>query len=174
MTDMARDESALCLACGLCCQGPLFSWAVLQPDELAHAETLPVVMVDREDALGFRLPCACFRDMHCTVYDERFQVCRDFACQLLLRLRNDQVSQAEALELVRQARELVQEIEDHLPPDEAERVWDRIGKRWDLKDLQPLLVSGQIEPDTLMAIVSLDVHLERHFHHPKVAPDDAP
>jgi Fe-S-cluster containining protein len=171
MTDARQDESALCVACGLCCGGQLYTWAKLRPDELELADRLSLRVVPDEREPGFALPCSCLDGTRCTVYDVRPQICRDFACSLLQKLRAKEVPLDDALELVRQARELVDEIESQLPRDALKRVWQRINERLDFVDLQRLLAAGEIDADTVMAIVSLDVHLWKHFRLPHEASD---
>jgi Fe-S-cluster containining protein len=171
MTDARQDKSALCVACGLCCGGQLYSWAKLRPDELELADRLSLRVVPDDREPGFALPCSCLDGTRCTVYDVRPQICRDFACSLLLHLRSQEVELGDALELVRQARELIDEIERLVPPHATERLWQRIFERWDLRDFQRLLANGEIDADTVMAIVSLDVHLWKHFRLPHEASD---
>ena len=66
-----RDESALCLACGLCCAGAFYDLVPLDPDELDHARKLRLPLFDREPLLTFRLPCPRLDGTACTVYAER-------------------------------------------------------------------------------------------------------
>ena len=82
---------------------------------------------------------------------------------MLGRLRQNDVSQAAALELVAQARGLVEQIEAGLPAASGKLIWRRINERWDLQALKPLLASGELDPGTLMAIVALDVYLTKYF-----------
>ena len=157
------DESTVCVSCGLCCQGPLYNWAELQPDELPLADRLSLRVVTYDGQPGISLPCSCLDGTRCTVYEQRPRICRDFACNLLLGLRSGAVTLDDALDRVREAHGLLDEIESLLPQHAVKRVWQRIAERWDLRDLQRLLAAGEIDQDTVMAIVSLDVHLEKHF-----------
>jgi Fe-S-cluster containining protein len=163
MADNLPDESALCQTCGLCCQGQLYSWVFLRPEEVALAEAWPVEMAKRADGISFKQPCGCFQEMRCTVYAQRPQTCVKYYCQLLGHLRQNEISQATALERVATARELFDQIEARLPAASAKRIWHRINERWDLQALQPLVASGELESDTLMAIVALDVYLTKYF-----------
>ena len=89
--------------------------------------------------------------------------CVQYSCKLLQRLRQNEISQAAALERVAQARGLLEQIEARLPAASAKRIWQRINERWDLEELKSLLASGELDPGTLMAIVALDVHLTKYF-----------
>jgi hypothetical protein len=99
-----RDESALCLACGLCCAGAFYDLVPLDPDELDHARHLRLPLFDREPLLTFRLPCPRLDGTACTVYTERPRECARFACELLKAYRNAEVELPEALERVTPAR----------------------------------------------------------------------
>lgn len=169
MTAGDSDESTLCVNCGLCCQGPLYNWAELKPDELELADELSLRVVAYDGQPGIGLPCSCLDGARCTVYEQRPRVCRDFACNLLLGLRSGAVSLDEALDRVGEAHGLLEEIERQVPQDALKRVWERIAERWDLRDLQRLLAEGEIDAATVMAIVSLDVHLDKHFRLPHEA-----
>ena len=163
MVESSDDESALCLTCGICCQGPLYALVELQPEEVSRARTWPMELVEDGDLVAFKQPCGCLDGTRCTVYSERPRVCREYVCALLLRLRSGEISQSEAQDAIRQARRLIAEIEARLPAAQGERLWERIGERWDFDALRPLLESGDIDQDVLMAIVALDVQLTGHF-----------
>ena len=174
MIDNSPDEFALCQACGLCCQGQLYNRVSLRPEEVALVKTWPVEMVTRGDEVSFAQPCGCFQAMHCTVYSQRPRTCVEYSCQLLRRLRHMEISQAAALERVVQARGLFEQIQAHLSEATVKPIWQRIIDRWDLTALQPLLSSGELHMDTLMAIVALDVLLTKYFritNNKTAAPD---
>ena len=99
-----RDESALCLACGLCCAGAFYDLVPLDPDELDHARALRLPLFDREPLLTFRLPCPRLDGNACTVYAERPRECARFACELLKAYRHEQVELDEAIARVGVAR----------------------------------------------------------------------
>lgn len=99
-----RDESALCIACGLCCAGAFYDLVPLDPDELDHARKLRLPLFDREPLLTFRLPCPRLDGTACTVYAERPRECARFACELLKAYRHGQVELDEAIERVGVAR----------------------------------------------------------------------
>lgn len=103
-TPPARDESALCLACGLCCAGAFYDLVPLDPDEIEHARGLRLPLAEREPLLTFRLPCPRLDDRACTVYAERPRECRAFACSLLQDYRRGDVEMEEGLSRVGVAR----------------------------------------------------------------------
>jgi len=84
---MGNRGSELCLSCGLCCDGSLFSTGRLIGDEAALGRSLGLSIVEptpRDGVFRFRQPCACFRDGSCSVYDQQKpEVCTTYRCELL-------------------------------------------------------------------------------------------
>jgi hypothetical protein len=120
--------------------------------------------------LGFGLPCACLSELRCTVYPERPSACAHYRCRLLHAMRAGEIAKTEALDLVRRARALLEKIEAYLPPENGRTLWQRVSDRWDLSALKPLLASGDLNVETLNAIVSLDLLLSRFFQFPSSKP----
>lgn len=132
-----RDESALCLACGLCCAGAFYDLVPLDPDELDHAEKLRLPLFDREPLLSFRLPCPRLDGNACTVYTERPRECANFACELLKAYRNWEVDLDEAVARTAEARAAftrVTELRKGDPHDPAltaaKAELSRVRRRW--------------------------------------------
>ena len=76
--------SSICVSCGMCCDGTLFSKAVVrgQADE-ALALSLGLETFQVESTLYFRLPCHHFKGC-CTVYDQaRPHTCGAYFCKPL-------------------------------------------------------------------------------------------
>ncbi len=102
-----ENEQAVCLECGLCCDGTLFGHAELGHEEKGHLPDLieqNVFMVDGKDY--FRLPCLYFRGK-CTIYEsQRAVVCGSYRCRLLNDIADGKASAEEAFSIVRRAREM--------------------------------------------------------------------
>lgn len=102
----ASDAEALCLACGLCCDGSLFAWAKLRPGEMepARAAGLPVFM-DAPPQRGFTQPCPML-GAGCSIYTSTAypHACRAYRCLLLKRLQNNDLSLQQALQSVAATR----------------------------------------------------------------------
>jgi Fe-S-cluster containining protein len=89
--------SALCVSCGLCCDGTLFSYVPVRPvDRLAPltAGGIQITTVDAKRA--FALPCVALHDRRCAVYQERPTACRRFRCKTLVSFEAGDVSWDEA------------------------------------------------------------------------------
>jgi uncharacterized protein len=97
--------SSLCTRCGLCCTGALHDRALLDSDEIAHAEGLglPVRVADRP---VFALPCPKLAGTLCSIYADRPRVCSRYKCQLLLDVEAGAVTLDAALATVAEARVL--------------------------------------------------------------------
>lgn len=96
----------LCLACGLCCDGTLFTHVALTDEESRR--------------LGFdgvlRQPCENLKaDCRCAVYAMRPKGCARFVCMLGRALEDKEVPFEEAVELVNEARRLREHIDALIP-----------------------------------------------------------
>jgi hypothetical protein len=73
---------ALCLRCGLCCDGSLFEQVPLEAGEAVRL-TAPGA---KTRAVGTRAvlpqPCACLVGRRCTIYPDRPQACARFVCDM--------------------------------------------------------------------------------------------
>lgn len=99
---MAAD--VVCQACALCCDGTLFTRVPLAADDVAPPEVRAVVTPTGGRYLP--QPCAALDGTRCTVYAQRPTACRRFECLLLAALRDGEVTEAGALELVTKAKAL--------------------------------------------------------------------
>ncbi|MGV3620738.1 MAG: YkgJ family cysteine cluster protein [Archangium sp.] len=96
---------ALCQACGLCCDGTLFTRVPLTPTEVVPVVKLNVLT----NATGGRyVPqrCAALEGTVCGAYSERPLACRRYECLLFGALREGEVSLDEAVDIVAQAQAL--------------------------------------------------------------------
>jgi len=111
------DANVLCKSCGLCCTGHLFIWTKLRSSELDSIEKLGI-NVFRSDPgqRGFSQPCPLWQGQ-CTIYDSpdypRF--CHTYKCKLLKKVIDETAPLSEALTTIRQAKELIREVEILLP-----------------------------------------------------------
>ena len=109
------DSNSLCLECGLCCNGVIFANGQLQPeDDAEHLSSLGLKFVpNRKSAIAnrkFVQPCAAFDGCRCKIYSERPRYCREFECLLLKNVKAGRVESAEALRVIRTARQRVEKV----------------------------------------------------------------
>lgn len=105
-----RERSALCLSCGLCCQGALHDLVPLDEDELDRAHKLRLPVVESPLRLAFSLPCPRLDARRCTVYPERPRTCASYACDLLRAYAAGEVDEVTALARIEQVREQSAEV----------------------------------------------------------------
>jgi hypothetical protein len=111
----AEAATRLCLECGLCCNGVLFSDVELQPgDDAARLRALGLAPAAKGGARGpqrLAQPCAAHcADNRCRIYDDRPSRCRDFECGVLKEVIADRLKTEEALRLIRQARQRAERV----------------------------------------------------------------
>lgn len=170
--EVAAAASRLCTACGLCCDGSLFQIVRMQPGDA------PTVLMK----LGMRIrckdgeflmeqPCAALRGKCCSIYEQRPERCRKFACQQLMRLEQTAITEGDALVMIASTRVLVDRVrwliaqsgyrEDGQPLQEQ---YDRVtAMRVDLS-LEPELVVVREELEAAMR--ELKLRLAREFLPP--------
>lgn len=118
-SDASRENiAALCVNCGLCCNGALFADVQLQPGEdpsPLRARGLNL----RVGRLGKSLtkllqPCAAFDGCRCRIYELRPSMCRKFECHLLLRVQRGEVKTSVALTTIQSTRQRIKKVEAFL------------------------------------------------------------
>ncbi len=107
------NEQSLCLLCGFCCDGTLFSHARIHPDESLKEGTRFEYIGGNNKA--FRQPCPYYKPPVCTIYASRhFKVCESFKCKLLKQYENGEIKVEEALRLICEVRDLRNKIEQSI------------------------------------------------------------
>ncbi|MBM3857776.1 MAG: YkgJ family cysteine cluster protein [Verrucomicrobia bacterium] len=102
---MSEIASHLCQACGLCCDGSMFSDVRLQPGDSAPAlKQLGFRIQYKKRFDFFDQPCVAFKNGCCSVYNDRPLRCRVFECQQLKRLTQGEVTEEEVLKKIQEAR----------------------------------------------------------------------
>jgi hypothetical protein len=99
---------AICLACGLCCNGVIFADVKLQPGDKAERLRSGGLPVSKpRSARGsprFTQPCAAYDGCRCRVYAYRPQYCRHFECVLFKSVMAGRTQPAAALRIIGTAR----------------------------------------------------------------------
>lgn len=133
------EESALCLACGLCCTDALHGGVEVKADHVTLVRSLGLAVEEVSGAHAFRLPCPLYLGDRCTVYERRPPSCREFRCALLRKYADGRVDFETATALAREARSLI-----------------------DQGAARPL-APHETDPEALLRAATLDVLLEKHF-----------
>lgn len=146
--------STLCLACGMCCDGNLFTQVPLAEDEAVRLRGRGLVVIPREDGSpALRQRCEALAGRCCAVYEARPAACRRHVCMLHAALAADELSLAEALEIVAQAQTLLAAADAALPPGPA-AVMQRA---------RQALREGDVDAAVRAKVEAARRHLARHF-----------
>jgi len=127
------EATELCLACGLCCTGHLFSWVRLKATELNPLENLGLKVIRNDPRQrGFTQPCPMWNGS-CTIYDHHDypRGCDSFKCKLLRELLDESVELDQALRVVKQAKAKIRSAERYLSVSEQISFRDRLIERID-------------------------------------------
>ena len=99
------ELEALCLCCGMCCDGTLFELVSVSAAEAAALEARNVAVGIRLANPVLALPCAARTADHgCVAYAHRPQSCRRFICALARGLEVGRLSLADAKAVVAEGR----------------------------------------------------------------------
>ena len=110
--------SDLCVSCGLCCSGAVFSHAKLSD---ADKNVLARCGVSAGDSMynddRMHLPCRFLEGTACSIYDRgRPKICGEYMCKLVRELEAGEIALAEAKQVTAQARQLLEDATQGLPP----------------------------------------------------------
>jgi Fe-S-cluster containining protein len=164
----STSAQLLCPHCALCCNGVLFTDVRLQAgDNPARLKQLGVPLKEGVASARFPQPCSCLDGNKCRIYPDRPSRCRTFECHLLMRAQRNEVSEASALKLIREARRRAEEVRrilrelgdrDEMLP--LSRRYRRMMRRpIDLADES----AGDLRGELMLAVARLAETLERDF-----------
>lgn len=155
--DKAAEASALCVACGCCCDGTLFASVRLDDGEAVRLSRLSLPVVVRDDLTeAMPQPCAALQGTRCGVYEERPATCRKYRCHLLAALDEGEVSIDEARSLVALVRGAADDLRRRVPEGLSHARRIALPSRWR---------KGQTPPDPSLAeaVEALEEVLDTHF-----------
>lgn len=161
MSETTADFSDVCTACGLCCDGTMFGYAPLEPDELEQAAAAGFDLKDFGGKPGFAQPCRQLCGTSCGIYLDRPQVCRGFRCATLRQLDDGQIDPAEAARRVADVRAAVAQLRPELLPGET-----IVASKERLKDA--LENKATVSPRFKLMLGVLELLLDRHFRKPSL------
>lgn len=169
MTKNSAEQSAqsLCLACGLCCDGTIFSQVTLKPeDDVAPLEANGVHILIDGNARVFKQPCAAHKNCVCTAYADRPHNCRSYQCKLLKQFKENEISIDEALRIIRIAVAKIAEVKRQLmaASSDNEECLDELTARLKNWLRNPnLAAKAKRHTHLFLNFVALQVCLDRFF-----------
>ncbi len=103
-------ESDLCSRCGLCCDGSLFQYAPVEPEESDRLRRRGLPIESDGSRLRLRQPCPARGVSGCGVYTDRPASCAKFRCELLGALSRGELPMELAERRARETREAVDRL----------------------------------------------------------------
>lgn len=126
-TRSADQHQHLCLSCGLCCQGVLFSGVKLKGVEMEVLDGLSLPILDNGDAAILSQPCAAHVAGECTIYADRPSVCRSYKCDLYKKVLAGETTIDDALIIVRKAVGILDSLYDYMGSrNPTQMIWKQI------------------------------------------------
>ena len=160
----------LCSQCGMCCNGVMFHRVRLQPSDSPKELAALGLKLKRKRGEHYLLqPCPAFQGTHCSIYASRPERCRLFECRQLQRVNAGEITEAMALEKIREVKRRVGEVSDLL--DQADETTDPkrpLMKRCERALADPLdLATDDETPEfqgrLALAMQELDTMLDKEF-----------
>lgn len=158
------EAGDLCRDCGLCCNGAMFDFLLLEPDELG---LLGAGMTrDSTRASAAAQPCPSAGKDGCTIYERRPRACRAYFCRLLRSVESGAVSHQDAKRLIVELLDVVERLEGGLAPGESlasiRKAWQSNPEGWRQGDPSGLALRGQRH----LLLTALNRQLDAHFRSP--------
>ncbi len=101
----------LCTACGMCCNGVMFHMVQMQPGDAPKELVALGMKLKRKKRQQYILqPCPALKGCHCSIYLQRPERCQLFECRLLKAVAREERSEAEAVEIIRDVRQRVEQV----------------------------------------------------------------
>lgn len=125
-------EERLCLACGLCCDGTLFTRVRLRPEDSVETLKSTELRMQQDDGGHWIMlqPCSGYRQDACQTYHCRPARCGLFRCTLLRYVTVGEVSEAEAFTVIRDTKQtrdqLAAELEKIFPGSHAKAMAEKL------------------------------------------------
>lgn len=167
MSSVDKSESRLCVACGLCCDGTLFSFVPLSDADAPVALGANFELRERDGAFRFRQPCPESSGQGCGIYEHRPAPCRKFSCRVLTAYREGWVQLAEAEGKIRLAKRLRRELVEAMRASGLSLAGGALSELWGSWNERAQSEEGQAflhEHGALMVrMAALNWFVQRHF-----------
>lgn len=150
----------------------MFHTVRLQPGDSARDLSALGLKLKRKKGGNYILqPCPAFRGSHCSIYAARPERCRLFACRQLQRVSAGEITEAVALERIREAQRRVAEVTDLLERSGSTSPKRPLSKRYEKLMAEPLdpssdSVVAELRSQLTRTMRELDVFLDEEFRLP--------
>lgn len=144
----------LCARCGLCCDGTLYNYVSLVPDDLPPLAKYPQLALKvRDHQETFDLGCALHTGTGCSAYADRPSTCSRYVCGVLRAVARDELTEHEAVLVIEEAVALTANVKEYVA---FEPGMPMAVSTWDAPP-------EGIEEDARLAWVRAARHLFKHF-----------
>lgn len=104
----ASPLSTLCLSCGLCCDGSLFTHVGLEREEVEQLRALGIpIRTLRSGTEVLPQRCSALKGRECQIYPDRPKSCAAYQCKLADALEEKSVTLEQAQAAVTKAQRLI-------------------------------------------------------------------
>ncbi len=151
-----------CATCGLCCDGTLFEYAHLQPDEIDAAMASGLEVGEFAGEPGFAQPCRHLCGTRCNIYVDRPKACRKYRCAMLKRMETGEIAAEQAAKHVAAVRSVVTSLNaEMLPGVTIRQCREQLEKA--------VLANEEVAATTRMKLYFgvLELLLDKHFRSPR-------
>lgn len=111
------EPSNICLSCGICCNGTLLGFVLLESEERPRLRELMEIEEVGDKSFFFQ-PCSRLGCDGCTIYPQRPQKCGEFQCGILKSVGEKELdfdSAISVINLVKQKRIVIEQQLTTLP-----------------------------------------------------------
>lgn len=120
------EADALCLDCGLCCDGTFYGSVVVAQDEKARLGRVGLAVIQHDGALAMPQPCSALRGCLCNVYADRPGACAAYECLLRKRVDAGERTPGHARTAIASMRELLVTIRAGFEVPDGVSIWESI------------------------------------------------
>lgn len=161
-------DKNLCLDCGLCCDGTLYSYVALQEtDDREKLAARGIALKTENNETGFDQPCSAYRSHCCSIYEARPMICREYRCALLRQHEDGKVSLEEARSLINDTitlRDRVRRgVESFLGIEERLSLHRLFGRMMEKYEKMGPGERGLLDPAMLLDVGTMRVLLSKRF-----------
>lgn len=161
------DDVELCMACGLCCDGTLFSFVPLNDADTPSSLEVEISINDENGKLSFAQPCNLYSPRGCAKYANRPTACREFHCYLIEAYRRRDIASSDVRATIGQARQLMDSVTAALKDKGLSCVGKALPVLWHEWNAcaqgEAGLAFRREHAEVVMKIAALTWYLEQHF-----------
>lgn len=99
----------------MCCNGTLFNYVTLVPDDLPKLEKYPQIkFIIRSEQSTFDEPCVLHNGKGCSAYEDRPDTCSRYTCGVLRAVLRNELSEKDGLLLIEEGKALVENVKEYV------------------------------------------------------------